>query len=129
MSECVSAFDGWGRAVCDTFASKSANPQQAKNVSFQNIQGAQRRVLDLFGFDLKTAFGNDDFAAIHQAFQKRHLFAHRMGVVDARYIQSTNDPTVTEGRKVAISTAEVDNTIRVLRGLANAFVSHLEGQP
>jgi hypothetical protein len=77
LENVVSAFDGFGREVCS---------QKAADIRFQNIAGARRRVKETFGFDFADGLDTDDWEAACRAFQKRHLLAHKMGVIDEEYI-------------------------------------------
>lgn len=129
LGACVSAFDGWGRAVCEAFAPKPADPKKVKGISFQNISGASDKLRLTFGFDAEAAVGASDFKAIHMAFQKRHVVAHRMGVVDADYLKSTGDASSVLGRKVVIGATEVEATSAALRRLAESLAAHLGGVP
>lgn len=129
LENCVSAFDGWGRAVTEAFASKAVAPAQAPVISFQNLKKAQKRLTHHFAFDPEHALGEDPFADAHRAFQKRHLVAHRMGVVDQAYLDSTGDTSAVLGRKVTISAEEVGATARVLAQLADALLENLEARP
>jgi len=129
LEDCVSAFDGWGRGTTQAFAAKAADPDAATRVSFQNVTKAQVKVLRLFGYDIAAAAGPAEFAAVNKLLQKRHLVAHRMGVVDQEYIDSTGDALAAIGRKVCIVAPEIHAGLSTLRTLATAFVAHLEAMP
>lgn len=129
LEDCVSAFDGWGRAVCEAFAAKAAEPDKAGRVSFQNIRRAHDALKLHFGFDAEAVLGAETMAALHRAFQKRHLLAHRMGVVDEDYLRQTADPEAHEGRRVTISASEVEATTAGVRAWADALAAHLGGLP
>jgi len=129
LEDCVSAFDGWGRATAEAFATKASEPSKAKGLSFQNIEKASRRVAGLFGFEFSSALGATEFDDAHRAFQKRHVVAHKMGVVDQAYVDSTGDITAIVGRKVVIRADDVRALLPALRKLSGAFVAYLEGQP
>ena len=129
LEDCVSAFDGWGRAVSEAFAAKTADPVKAGRVSFQNIRRAQDALKLHFGFDAEAVLGAEPVAALHRAFQKRHLLAHRMGVVDEDYLRQTADPEAREGRRVTISAPEVEATAAGVRAWADALTAHLGGLP
>lgn len=125
LEDCVSAFDGWGRGVCAAFASKATNPNKVVKVSFQNVERARESMRKQFEFDADAALGAAAVASLHRAFQKRHLLAHRMGVVDADYLQKTGDTTAREGRRIAVSASEVDETAEGVRAWAEALTAHL----
>ena len=115
LENLVSAFDGFGRATCSAFSSKSSDENQANEVSFQNIVNARNRVQTLFGIDFGATISNTEWDSIVRCFQKRHLLAHKMGVIDEEYLKRTNDPTAHLGRKVTISEDEVIELSRLFK--------------
>lgn len=125
LEDCVSAFDGWGRGVCAAFSTKATDPTKLAKVSFQNVKRAREAMTLQFGFDAETALGDSTVAALHRAFQKRHLLAHRMGVVDADYLRQTGDTTAKAGHRVSVSTSEVEETAAGVRAWAEALTAHL----
>lgn len=125
LEDCVSAFDGWGRATAAAFAQQATEPQKAVALSFQNFAGARDRVRALFAFNFATALAEDDLYKLHVVFQKRHLLAHKMGVIDEHYIAATGE-TGTAGRKVAIAPDEVRASAVMLRVLASHFLNHVQ---
>ena len=81
LENVVSAFDGFGREVC---------LQRGSEIRFQNLGGARRKVQDVFAFDFADSLSASSWADAVRAFQKRHLLAHKMGVIDADYVQRAN---------------------------------------
>lgn len=108
LENIVSAFDGFGREVCQ---------KKGVDVHFQNISAARKKVQDAFGFDLAGTIGADDWDAACRLFQKRHLLAHRMGVVDADYVQRANDPSAVVGRRIRVSRDEVSSAMTIIEKL------------
>jgi hypothetical protein len=129
LEDCVSAFDGWGRAVCEAFAVKAGDPSKASKVSFQNIRRAHDALKIHFGFDADAVLGTGKVEALHRAFQKRHLLAHRMGVVDDDYLRQTGDTSAGEGRRITIASSEVEETTASVRAWAEALNAHLGRLP
>lgn len=125
LSKAVAACDGFGRCICELHSAKATDPKRVERLSFQNLAGARKNVLELFGFDFAGSISIGDWELVCRAFQKRHLLAHSMGVVDDEYAAKANDPAATVGRKVRISIEEVQQaakTIRLLgRGLSNGL--------
>lgn len=126
LENAVSAFDGFGRATCSTFASKAIDLKQAKEISFQNIDNARKRVQTLFGFDLAFRADQGDWDFIIRCFQKRHLLAHTMGVVDDEYIKKTHDPQAIVGRKIRITPDEITRLIELLKIIGNNLFDNLQ---
>jgi hypothetical protein len=83
LENVVSAFDGFGREIC---------LRKGADIRFQNIAGARRRVRETFGFDFADSLSSDEWHSACRVFQKRHLLAHKMGVIDEDYLQKANDP-------------------------------------
>jgi len=125
----VSAFDGFGRETCRIYASKATNSSKAEAVSFQNLGGAQKNVQSLFGFDLSAGLVADEWLALSRCFQKRHLLAHSMGIVDEEYLRKTNDPQARVGRKITILTGEVVSMLNLTRKLGSFLSSRLNTLP
>jgi hypothetical protein len=129
LGNVVSAFDGWGRALCAAHRGKAIDPARAAATRFQNLSGAAANVNLAFGFDLRSTLDGRAFEQAERLFQKRHLLAHKMGVVDADYISRTGDDSVPIGSKVKFAPADVTNAADSLHLLAAAFFAHLEALP
>lgn len=125
LENSVSAFDGFGRESCRIYAKVSRNPKQAQNMSFQALKKTNERIQSLFGFDLSQGISEDDWIFVLQCFEKRHLLAHKMGIVDAVYIEATNDSQAVIGRKVNIKSEEVIRLTKQLDKLGTYLVSKL----
>jgi hypothetical protein len=127
LENLVSAFDGFGREICRVASQKSTNPTEAKDVRFQNISGAQKRLQKLFGFDFSAFFLQDEWKFVCRCFEKRHLLAHKMGVVDEDYVQTTSDHSVIVGRKIVIAATEVQRLGTLLTQLGTQISKQLLG--
>ena len=95
-------------------------------MSFQNLAGASRRFVDLFGIDLSTQVEPEEWRAAVVAFQKRHLIAHRMGVVDQNYVDKTGDSLAVVGRKIIVDADEVKRLLVTLNTLAARTTARLQ---
>ena len=126
LEDCVSTFDGFGRELCRVHASKARNPTKAEKMNFQNLAAARRGFLDLFGIDLSTALDPEEWQAAVVAFQKRHLIAHKLGVVDKHYIDKTGDSRAIVGRKVIVDADEVRRLARTISTLAPRTAARLQ---
>ena len=121
----VAAFDGFGRETCRVYAAKAADPSKVDGMSFQNLPKARERAKILFGVDLAAALSPAEWEAVCRSFQKRHVLAHTMGVVDAAYLAATKDPGAVVGRKIKVERGEVQALGRALRALGTHLVDSL----
>src|SRR5581483_4075694 len=99
LEDCVSAFDGFGRELCRIHAMNAATPATAERISFQNLEGAKATLHKAFGINLSSYVTAEEWQSVVRAFQKRHLVAHKLGVVDQDYITKTADTQAVVGRK------------------------------
>lgn len=129
LEDCVSAFDAFGRETCRVFASKATDPARAGEIRFQNIDGARDRVQQQFGVDFSAGSDAADWAQVRRAFEKRHLLAHKLGVVDEDYLQATGDSPSLLRRKVSIAGTEVAALAVSLRFIGSELFRLLEVLP
>jgi hypothetical protein len=108
LENVVSAFDGFGREICS---------QKGADIHFQNIAGARRRIQEMFGFDFADVLASEEWESACRVFQKRHLLAHKMGVIDEEYLQKANDPGAIAGRKIRVNHDEVTSAIGIVQAL------------
>lgn len=109
LEDCVSAFDGYAREQYSEIQDK---------VSFQNIEAARNKILTDHGIDLAKRLDQKQWIFIIEQFQKRHLLAHKMGIIDAEYIKKTNcNPSLLK-HKVFISESDVHELINCLKIVA-----------
>lgn len=122
IENCVSSFDGFARETCRVRAARSNNPEKASDLSFQNLARAAKAISDLFGIDLPAAVGSESWKAAELAFFKRHVIAHRSGIVDDKYKLTSGDATAIVGRRVSITSAEVAAAAATIGSLGAALV-------
>ncbi len=129
LEDCVSAFDGFGRETCRIFSKKATDETKAGSLSFQSIERARQRVLDLFGVDFAQFIDPQGWTLVTRCFQKRHLLAHKMSVVDQDYIKATKDLAATVGRKIQIQSAEVRALVAPLQAIGEHLFDSLVKKP
>jgi len=125
LENIVSSFDGFGREICKIRAGKSQNIEDAKNVRFQNLEQARRKILNLFGIDIKEAVDSDEWDFALKEFQKRHLLAHKMGVIDKEYLEKSQDTEAVIRRKIRLNNDEIIRLIGIIQKISNFMVDNL----
>lgn len=114
LENVVSAFDGFGREICS---------QKSVDIRFQNLTGARRRVQETFGFDFAEGLSSKAWDVACRVFQKRHLLAHKMGVIDAEYVEKANDQSALVGRRVRVTSEEVSRAAGLIETLGQRLFS------
>lgn len=126
LENAVSCFDAFGREVCRVNAGLAAHPDLAESISFQNLSKARERVLAEFGYDLASCLTDIEWTFVNRCFQKRHLLAHKMGVVDEQYVHVSRDATVVVGRKIDVKPDEVLKLVEALKKIGSSFVGKVK---
>ena len=126
LENAVSSFDGFGRATSAAHSHKGTDPDQGKQISFQNLERAHKKVLTLFGFDLANGIDENSWKFVVRSFQKRHLLAHKMGVIDEEYVKKTQDPNAVVGRKITVVPDEVIKLVDLLKIIGKNLVDSLK---
>jgi len=117
LENAVSTFDAFGRELFRVNSSLATAPDEAARISCQNLESLKSRASKLFGIDLTSPFTADEWRLLVQGFQKRHLIAHRMGVIDQAYINNSGDLRAVVGRKVDLDSEEVTVVLLLVRRL------------
>jgi hypothetical protein len=125
LENCVSAFDGFARETCRIRAASSADPAKCQGLSFQNLPRSARRLKELFGIELQHTVSPPDWSTIHTAFMKRHLIAHRAGVVDQQYLDETGESSTLLGRRIRVTREEVEHLAEIVEVLGRSLLSLL----
>lgn len=116
LEDCISAFDGFARERCCN---------HYPNLSFQNISAAKKK-LDASGINIADGLDSSEWDFVARQFQKRHLIAHKMGVIDQEYIKKVHAHPDQLGKKVAITESDVLSLIRHLRIIILNLSNHIQ---
>lgn len=111
----VATFDGFSKRLCRDYAEYSSDKARASTVSFQNVLKSRKQVSKFFGIDFAAFLSEVEWQNLNRAFQKRHLFAHNMGIIDEQYKQIADDQSASVGRKVVLDIREVRQTAELVK--------------
>jgi len=127
LENAVAAFDGFGREITAMHKDLAKDPTKAASMSFQNLVVANEKVEKQFDFRLESGVDASQWTTANRCFQKRHLLAHKMGVVDQKYLDSTGDPIARCGHKIPISIDEVRELLVMVETLGRFLFKSLKG--
>ena len=91
-------------------------------MSFQNIEGARQRIQDLFSVDIASPLTQEEWAHVALCFKKRHLIAHKLGVMDEQYVRAANGPEAVAGHKVRLTQADAEVLNRLLERVGECLM-------
>ena len=112
LEDCISVFDGFAREHCATACA---------NTSFQNIKGAHSKLLTKLGVDITESISEEEWNFTVMQFQKRHLLAHKLGLIDEEYIKKTGISSLQLGRKVPITEDDVKTLVNHLTNISETI--------
>jgi hypothetical protein len=116
LEDTVSTFDGFGREHCSGLYQK---------LSFQNIESAKDKLQRDQGLDISDGLSSDEWNFVSEQFQKRHLLAHKMGIVDEEFARKTGSSQSIVGRKVTITEDNVRSLVNHLIVVAQNIFSNI----
>ncbi|SRR6266404_465915 len=125
LENCVSSFDGFARESCRIRACRSQDAGKCANISFQNLHRAADKVSSLFRIDMKRSVSEADWQFAHIASMRRHVIAHRGGVIDDQYLAETGERTHLRGRRVVVSAGDVVRLSRIILDVGRFLVEQL----
>lgn len=125
LESCISSFDGFGRELVKIHRTKSKFPDKINKISFQSLDGAKESIRIHYEFNLDQGISGEEWKIAKISFQKRHLLAHKMGIIDEEYLRRSDDNKAIIGRKVVIISDEVLNLIPILEKLAGFMIDSM----
>lgn len=125
FEDCVSTFDGFGRELCHLHRTKSKIPDRVHKINFQNLESAKKNFKMHFNLDLDQGLSREEWLIANMCFLKRHLLAHKLGIVDEDYIRRSGDTNATIGKKVYITSEDTLALIPIIEKLAGNMVESL----
>ena len=119
LEDAVSSFDGFGRELCRLHAEAAVATEMAATISFQNLPRAAKKIAEAYQLDLTNVLETGVWRQTAVSFQRRHLLAHAMGVIDQAYVSQTGEDPARVGRRIEVSAVEVANLLKSLRKLSD----------
>ena len=68
----------------------------------------------------------DDQKFLNLMFNRRHLLAHKNGVVDQQYLRNTDDTSVRLNEKIRIRSKHIRRLIPLVRALSDNLINDFE---
>lgn len=89
---------------------------KGKGKVFQRLDGMAVLYQDALDVDLRATLA-DDWDALLAAWAARHVFIHRDGIIDGKYLRNVPQSTQKEGQRLVISEGEARATLDRARRL------------
>lgn len=123
LNRAVEAYAGAGSDVKFIFEKNLSfiqlEPKAIKKIDFQKIIETN----DILINAKLNLFPAESRAFLHLMFQRRHIIAHRSGIVDLKYLDSTQDSSVRLGQKISIDRGDLLRFFDLLENCTQSFFS------
>jgi hypothetical protein len=122
LSGGVSAFDGFGKALCKKYP--GVFPHRHKNL-FQKLGLLSECIKTIRQRSLEELIGPDNYGFLVKWFQVRHIYEHNMGVVDEEFVKKTNVSEFLVGKKFQLEQKEIERVLETVKEAAKIIVIEL----
>jgi len=97
--------------------------------TFQRLDDASKLWLTATGRDFLAFLTEQEFERLRIGYQRRHLLAHREGMVDADYVRKSGDTTLAVGQRVTINAEFLLEFVALAEKLGHGLLESLPAQP
>ena len=97
--------------------SKIPGARPAPFNSFQRLREGSGLWKEAVGKGYEDWLTPEELSRLNMLFQRRHLFAHSEGIVDAKYISNTGDMNYKEGQRLIVVGNDIQELARILSKL------------
>ncbi|MEZ4271048.1 MAG: hypothetical protein R3C68_06335 [Myxococcota bacterium] len=118
VQDCVVAYQRLADVLFGS-VSNTATPMNA----FQRLQQGSDLWQQATGHSYSEWLSPAELDRLHVHFQRRHLLAHRDGVVDNEYLRRSNDSAVVVGQRIVVTKADVLEVTELIIKLAEGIRS------
>lgn len=135
LVDVVSAFETYARerfrlSMVDRVGNAEADRlvDSLRPNAFQNLANADALYDEHSGISLQALVSGHEWTGVSLAFERRHLFQHRRGIVDERYIERSGDRGARIGMRLSINERQVLEAVALVEKLAEAVEKAGHGQ-
>jgi len=125
LTDGVTAF----QRLADELYAKVPNCQSAPFNAFQRIDDGNRLWKNVRGKGYEDWLTPGELSDLKLLFQKRHLLAHREGMVDDKYIQRSGDTNFRAGQRIIIRDVDIRRLVGMITKLATGMRSVVNPAP
>jgi hypothetical protein len=118
LKEAVDAFDTIGRNYARQLLNKvpmtSARRVRWEKANFAQLIDTAADLQRDFDIDILSGLNAADASHANLMFHRRHLFTHRGGIVDAKYLEESGDRTVQMGQLIRETNGNAHHLLSIL---------------
>lgn len=85
------------------------------NKRFHNVEQVQENIKTVFAIDLRENIKDADYDFLKRMFHRRHVYEHKGGVVDQKYLDDSCDNTVRLNQAISETMESFHNSATILQ--------------
>lgn len=118
ISDAIVAFQ---RMMEELYRGHPNAPDKVKTNAFQRLDDGGNLWNAIGCPTYADVLSGQELGRLHVLFQRRHLLAHREGIVDEQYIQRSGDTRYSLGQRVIVRPEHVIELVKLVRKLVAAY--------
>lgn len=130
LGRCVSTYEALAQHYRQHLLRLPMTPRRRqaleKDLNFQRIRGAAKRLDDWFGFRLLDGLTQDQQEFLVVMLEKRHVFVHNGGRADQRYLDKSGDTSARLNQTLAVTRIEIETLVKVLRRVCERLIREFD---
>ena len=123
LQNAVAAFQSYAEALYEGLS----NVAKARRNAFQNLDEGNKMWFKVTSRRYSDYLTEDELRNLKFAFQRRHLLAHRQGLVDQTYIDRSADNTYLPGQRLSLRRESVRMYVDIIEKLASGMRKSVSG--
>jgi predicted RNA-binding Zn-ribbon protein involved in translation (DUF1610 family) len=117
VQDCVVAF----QRLCEVLYGEIPDVASPRRNAFQNIDEGSRLWEEAIGKGYEDWLDSQQLEEARLMFQRRHLLAHREGIVDQDYLDRTSDSDYVIGQRIVVAPEDVRRLAELVGALADGL--------
>ena len=127
VRDLVAAFESCGRdyvaQLCNRIPMTRTRKRRAERIRFHSAQRTADELADGFAIEILAGLKPTDIAFAEMMFARRHVYEHRGGVADEKYLRAAGDTSVRVGQALREDADKVRKLSKLLLRMAELLDS------
>ena len=124
LRNAVSSFDSILKHYLNQLVKRTPMTDRRKkcwNRTFHNLKSIHKSLKEHFDIDIFSNFGEEDINFMKKMFHKRHVYEHKGGVVDQKYINDSEDKSVRLGQSIHETNDSISKALELILKMGENF--------
>ena len=125
LRDAVASFDSTLKNYLSQLIERVPMTDQRKrhwsNKPLYNLELVNQKLKEHFDINIFSNFDQEDIKFIKKMFHRRHIYEHKGGVVDQKYIDNSKDKSVRLGQSIHETNGSISKTFELILKMGENF--------